>query len=114
MQLYPLRPLIPAASRLGASAAAVAPWPHESSSEEEDPIANFMFATGIENSIPTINNGRTRVDQMDSCGHYERWREDFDLVEDTGIQFLRYGPPIYRTFLAPNKYDWELTDLTFA
>ena len=24
-----------------------------------------MFATGIENSIPTINNGKTRVDQME-------------------------------------------------
>ena len=24
-----------------------------------------MFCTGIENSIPTINNGRTRVDQME-------------------------------------------------
>ncbi len=73
-----------------------------------------MFATGIENSIPTINNGRTRVDQMDVCGHYERWREDFDLVEDTGIQFLRYGPPIHRTYLGPGKYDWEFADETFA
>ena len=73
-----------------------------------------MFATGIENSIPTINGGRTRVDQMESCGHYERWKEDFELVEDTGIHFLRYGPPIHRTFLAPGKYDWEFADLTFA
>ena len=73
-----------------------------------------MFATGIENSIPTINNGRTRVDQMESCGHYDRWREDFDLVQDLGIHYLRYGPPIYRTFLGPGKYDWEFSDLTFA
>jgi beta-glucosidase/6-phospho-beta-glucosidase/beta-galactosidase len=73
-----------------------------------------MFATGIENSVPTINNGRTRVDQMDVCGHYERWREDFDLVDDMGIQFLRYGPPIYSTLLGPGKYDWEFADLAFA
>ncbi|MDP8911938.1 MAG: family 1 glycosylhydrolase, partial [Pseudomonadota bacterium] len=73
-----------------------------------------MFATGIENSVPTINNGRTRVDQMDVCGHYERWREDFGLVDDMGIQFLRYGPPIYTTLLGPGKYDWEFADLTFA
>jgi beta-glucosidase/6-phospho-beta-glucosidase/beta-galactosidase len=73
-----------------------------------------MFATGIENSIPTINNGRTRVDQMEVCGHYERWREDFDCVQEIGIQFLRYGPPIHKTFLAPGKYDWEFADLTFA
>jgi hypothetical protein len=46
--------------------------------------------------------------------HYDRWREDFDLVQDLGIHYLRYGPPIYRTFLGPGKYDWEFSDLTFA
>ena len=54
-----------------------------------------MFATGIENSIPTINGGTTRVDEMEECGHYEHWREDFDCVEELGIQFLRYGPPLH-------------------
>ena len=54
-----------------------------------------MFATGIENSIPTINNGRTRVDQMEASDHYGRWREDFDCVEDMGIPFLRFGPPLH-------------------
>ncbi|HEY5722881.1 MAG TPA: family 1 glycosylhydrolase [Allosphingosinicella sp.] len=73
-----------------------------------------MFATGIENSIPTINGGRTRVDQMESCHHYRRWRDDFELVEEMGIHFLRYGPPIHRTFLGPDRYDWEFADLTFA
>ena len=70
---------------------------------KEGPIANFMFATGIENSIPTINGGRTRVDQMEVCGHYRRWRDDFDLVEELGIHFLRYGPPLHRTFLGPGQ-----------
>jgi len=73
----------------------------------------FLFATGIENSSPTINGGRTRVDQMQSCGHYERWREDFALVEEMGIHFLRYGVPIYRVFLGPEKFDWEFSDLAF-
>ena len=45
-----------------------------------------MFATGIENSIPTINNGRTRIDQMEKCGHYEHWKLDFDLLEDLDIR----------------------------
>jgi hypothetical protein len=71
-----------------------------------------MFATGIENSIPTIHNGRTRVDQMDVCGHYKHWRTDFDCVEELGIHFLRYGPPLHRSFLAPGKYDWEFADLS--
>ena len=73
-----------------------------------------MFATGIENSIPTINNGKTRVDEMEKCGHYEHWRTDFDCVQEIGINYLRYGPPIHTTYLGPGKYDWEFSDLTFA
>ena len=69
----------------------------------------FMFTTGIENSYPTI--GQRRVDEMEKCKHYERWREDFALVEDLGIRFLRYGPPLHKTFLGPDRYDWEFADL---
>jgi beta-glucosidase len=74
----------------------------------------FMFATGIENSIPTIDGGRMRVDEMEKCGHYARWREDFELVRDTGIEFLRYGPPLHLTLQGPDKYDWSFADETFA
>jgi beta-glucosidase/6-phospho-beta-glucosidase/beta-galactosidase len=76
-----------------------------------------MFATGIENSYPTIAlpNGRTkRVDEMEKCCHYSRWEEDFELVRDLGISFLRYGPPYYKTHLGPGKYDWSFADQTFA
>ena len=40
---------------------------------------------------------------MEVCGHYERWREDFDCVQEIGINFLRYGPPIHKTYLAPEQ-----------
>ena len=73
-----------------------------------------MFATGIENSIPTIEGGRHRVDEMEKCRHYARWREDFQLVRDLGLRFLRYGPPLHRTWLAVDRYDWDFTDETFA
>ena len=73
-----------------------------------------MFATGIENSVPTIDGGRTRVDEMESCRFYERWREDFALVEEMGIRYLRYGPPIHKTWLAEGRYDWAFSDETFA
>ncbi|WP_028056079.1 family 1 glycosylhydrolase [Sphingobium bisphenolivorans] len=73
-----------------------------------------MFATGVENSVPTIDNGRTRVDEMESCGHYDRWQEDFALVRDMGIGYLRYGPPIHLTWLGPDKYDWDFADKSFA
>jgi beta-glucosidase/6-phospho-beta-glucosidase/beta-galactosidase len=71
-----------------------------------------MFATGIENSIPTINGGRTRVDQMEASDFYTKWKLDFDCVEEIGIEFLRFGPPLHKTFLGPGKYDWEFADLT--
>ena len=63
----------------------------------------FMFATGIENSYPTINGGKTRIDEMEICGHYKKWRTDFDLVEELGISFLRYGPPIHTTGSVPGS-----------
>ena len=74
----------------------------------------FLFATGIENSSPTINNGSVRVDEMERCGHYERWREDFALVQEMGISFLRYGPPLHLTFLGEGRYDWSFADRTFT
>lgn len=72
----------------------------------------FMFATGIENSYPTIKGGK-RIDQMEKCRHYENWRTDFDLVQDLGVCFLRYGPPIHKTWLGDGRYDWEFADMTF-
>jgi beta-glucosidase len=74
----------------------------------------FLFATGIENSNPTIHNGRTRIDELDSCEHYRHWQTDFDLVEWLGVRFLRYGPPLYRTWAGPDRYDWSFADTTFG
>ncbi len=77
----------------------------------------FMFATGIENSYPTIllpDGTVQRVDEMEKCGHYENWKLDFNLTKDIGIDFLRYGPPYYKTHTSPGVYDWSFTDETFA
>jgi beta-glucosidase/6-phospho-beta-glucosidase/beta-galactosidase len=74
----------------------------------------FIFATGIENSIPTIDGGATRMDEMEKCGHYKHWRLDFDLVQELGIRVLRYGPPMHTTFLGAGRYDWRFADETFT
>ena len=66
-----------------------------------------MFCTGIENSNPTIDGGRTRIDELESCAHYTRWSEDFDLVQELGIEYLRYGPPLHRAWIGAGRYDWE-------
>ena len=74
----------------------------------------FMFATGIENSAPTIGNGTIRRDQMEECGHYRQWKTDLGLVAQLGIHTLRYGVPLYRTWLGPGRYDWEFADQAFG
>lgn len=75
-----------------------------------------MFATGIENSYPTIampGGSEKRIDEMEKTGHYKHWQTDFELVPSLGISHLRYGPPYYKTHLAPGKYDWGFADDTF-
>ncbi len=76
-------------------------------------ISNFLFATGIENSAPTIDNGKTRVDELEKCGHYKFWKKDFELVKEMGINFFRYGPPLYKTYIGPNRFDWSFADEVF-
>ena len=77
------------------------------------PNTPFLFATGIENSYPTLPGG-VRVDQMEKCGHYARWEEDFQLVKELGLHALRYGPAYYRTHVAPDRFDWESADAPMA
>jgi hypothetical protein len=73
----------------------------------------FLFATGIENSYPTIAgpDGRPRrIDLLDKCGHYARWEQDFALARDLGVRALRWGAPYYRAHLGPDRYDWSWSD----
>ncbi len=77
----------------------------------------FMFATGIECSYPTItarDGTRRRIDELAKCFHYQRWRDDLQLVPDLGIRYLRYGPPYYRMHRGPGSYDWSFADEVFA
>jgi beta-glucosidase/6-phospho-beta-glucosidase/beta-galactosidase len=80
-------------------------------------MARFWFATGIENSYPTIalHDGITkRVDEMEKTQHYRRWREDFQLAKETGVSHLRYGPSYYRAHTGPGHYEWAFADQTFG
>jgi beta-glucosidase/6-phospho-beta-glucosidase/beta-galactosidase len=78
---------------------------------------SFVFATGVECSYPVVTgkDGRDhRVDEMAKCGHYEYWKEDFRLVREIGLRYLRYGPAYYSTHIAPGKYDWSFADQTYT
>lgn len=78
-------------------------------------MSEFMFATGIENSYPTIEwQGKTiRQDELAKTKHYQCWRDDFRLLQELGIQYLRYGPPYFSAHAGPGRYDWTFTDETF-
>ena len=75
-----------------------------------------MFSTGVENSYPTIEwKGKTiRQDELAKTKHYDRWKDDFRILEALGIEHLRYGPPYYSTHVGPGKYNWQFTDEVFA
>ncbi|QXQ06216.1 hypothetical protein KX816_18895 [Sphingosinicellaceae bacterium] len=73
-----------------------------------------MFGTGIENSIPTVKGGIVRVDEMAKCDHYRRGREGFALLDEIGVGYLRYGPPMRTTFRGSGRYEWEFADVTFG
>ena len=74
----------------------------------------FIFATGIECSYPTIDQGRWRRDEMQTMRHYEFWERDFELAREIGVTHLRYGPPLHLIYAAPNHYRWDLLDEAMA
>jgi beta-glucosidase/6-phospho-beta-glucosidase/beta-galactosidase len=62
-----------------------------------------MFATGIECSYPVITSkaGKDkRIDEMELCGHYDRWKEDFQIFGYYVIikqYYDRYHLPVMHT-----------------
>jgi hypothetical protein len=75
---------------------------------------NFMFATGIECSYPTIAGGTIRRDLLAETDHYNRYKEDLGLVKEMGLKVLRYNLPYYLIHKAPGKFDWEFADKALA
>ena len=90
------------------------PGARHGSEGKRQPSTGFMFATGIECSYPTIENGRWRRDEMASTRHYERWQEDFELATALGVTHLRYGPPLHLIFTGPGGFDWGYADEAMA
>jgi beta-glucosidase len=78
-----------------------------------DPVS-FCWATGIEDTFitaPWPATGRT-LDEYELTGHYERWREDLDLVAELGVRTVRYGIPWHRVNPAKDVWDWSFADRT--
>ena len=71
----------------------------------------FTWATGIEDTfIPQARPGLRALDEYELTQHYQLWKDDFDLVAETGVKALRWGIPWYRVQPAPDRWDWEWTD----
>ncbi|MFL6664755.1 MAG: family 1 glycosylhydrolase [Rhizobacter sp.] len=86
--------------------------PHTLTRADDHPATReptYMIATGIECSYPTVQGGRRR-DELAETGHYERWRDDFELCREVGVRYVRYGIPYYRCHLGPGRYDWDFAD----
>ena len=73
----------------------------------------FLFAAALDTSCPAIAGG-ARIDQLDRCGHYARWDEDLELARSLGVDTLWYGPPYYRTHIAPDHHDFECVEEPLA
>jgi len=72
----------------------------------------FWWSTGIEDTFITAPHpvtGRT-LDEYELTGHYDRWRDDLDLIAELDVPCARYGVPWHRIQPAPNKWDWTFPD----
>lgn len=72
----------------------------------------FLWCTGIEDTFitaPHAKTGRT-LDEYELTQHYERWREDLNLMRELGVNAARYGIPWHRINPRPGVWDWRWAD----
>jgi len=75
----------------------------------------LRYGTGIEDTfIPQIRPGHRRLDEYELTQHYTHWREDLDLVAESGAEFIRWGVPWYLVEPEPGVFDWSWTDQVAA
>ncbi|CAN5588692.1 hypothetical protein BH24ACT5_BH24ACT5_04280 [soil metagenome] len=75
------------------------------------PEAPFRFAVGIEDTfIPQETHGQRRLDEYELTQHYQYWRDDIDLVAESGADSLRWGIPWYRVEPSPGQFEWDWVD----
>jgi beta-glucosidase len=74
----------------------------------------FFWATGIEDTFitaPHAGTGRI-LDEYELTQHYDRWRQDIQLIRESGVSHARYGIPWHRINPQPNAWNWEFADKT--
>lgn len=76
----------------------------------------FWWSTGIEDTFitePWPSTGRI-LDEYALTGHYDRWRDDLQLVADLGVRAVRYGVPWHRIEPERGRWDWSFPDKTLS
>ena len=72
---------------------------------------DFIWATGVEDTfVPQTKPGHRALDEYELMGHYENWRTDLALLNETGVNAVRLGIPWYRVEPSKGKFDWDWTD----
>ncbi|WP_194410811.1 family 1 glycosylhydrolase [Microbacterium cremeum] len=75
----------------------------------------LLYGVGIEDTfIPQEKPGHRKLDEYELTQHYARWREDLELVAESGAEFLRWGVPWYLVEPRPGEFDWSWTDQVAA
>ncbi|MFS0734590.1 family 1 glycosylhydrolase [Microbacterium sp. 1P10UB] len=71
----------------------------------------LRFGVGIEDTfIPQVRPGHRALDEYELTQHYSHWREDLDLVAESGAEFVRWGIPWYLVEPQPGVFDWSWID----
>ena len=69
----------------------------------------FYVGVGIENCwmAQTDRPGKRLLDVFLQMQHYDKWKQDLQLVKDLGTNTIRYSVPWYKSNPSPGKYDWD-------
>jgi len=69
------------------------------------------LGVGIEDTfIPQERVGHRKLDEYELTQHYTHWREDLELVAESGAEHLRWGVPWYLVEPRPGEFDWSWVD----
>ena len=79
------------------------------------PRPKFYWGTGIENcwiaQVDPKRDGKHRLlDVFLQMQHYDKWKQDLDLLPQAGANCIRYSVPWYKAEPKPGVYDWSWID----
>lgn len=72
---------------------------------------SWVWAVGFEDTfIGQTARGERPLDEFEITQHYRFWKQDLELVKQSGASMIRYGIPWYRVEPEEGVFDWSWTD----